>query len=127
MHLLRPTAFLRSAVRNVSAIPEPIRALNATSPTAFIRQNQRFTSFSSKKFYHHTPQVSAFQANAIKSAFKNNTNAAAVGLSSSSRTMFIAGATMTCVFGPLISARSSMFGSNAFSSRRVAHCAAASP
>ncbi|KAF9169373.1 hypothetical protein BGX20_010405, partial [Mortierella sp. AD010] len=43
-------------------------------------------------------------------------------------TLLATGATTTFVFGPLIFARSSFgMGSNAFSSRRVAHCAAAVP
>ncbi|KAF9103084.1 hypothetical protein BGX27_010739 [Mortierella sp. AM989] len=122
VHMLRPTAFFRSAVRNVTAISEPARVMHATSPSAFVRQTQRFNSSSASKLYHHTPRSSAFQSLAVSSAFKNNTTAT---FSSSSRTFIAAGATMTCVFGPLIFARSGM-SSNAFASRRVAHCAAAS-
>ncbi|KAF9358548.1 hypothetical protein BGX26_001492 [Mortierella sp. AD094] len=130
MQMLRPAAILRGAVRNVTAtISEPIRVMNATSPSTFVRQSQRFTS-SASKFYHHTPRSSVFQSIAVNSAFKNNNASVSLSSSSSSpsRTLLAAGATMTFVFGPLIFARSSFgMGSNAFSSRRVAHCAAAAP
>ncbi|KAF8932813.1 FUN14 domain-containing protein 1 [Dissophora ornata] len=122
MHMMRPAAILRSAVRNAPIPFDPVR-MNISSPSAFVRHGERFASSyaSVSKFSHETARSSG-QTFALHSAFRNAT--AGAYSSAPSRTLITAGAATACVFGPLISSRFTN-GSSTFSSRRVAHCAAA--
>ncbi|KAG0363857.1 FUN14 domain-containing protein 1 [Gamsiella multidivaricata] len=121
LHLLRPAAVLRSAVRNVSIAAGPARINPTASPSAFVRNGHRFASTAStSKLHQASVRSSVHQSLAISSAFRNAS-------STSSRTIIAAGAATTCVFGPLILSRSAVGSAGLFSSRHIAHCAPATP
>ncbi|KAF9937866.1 FUN14 domain-containing protein 1 [Modicella reniformis] len=94
--LLRPHLVLRGAVRSVSILAEPA-CLKTTSPSAFLRQNQRFASSTSAPMLHHEPWIAA----------------GAIVTSVAGPLIFSRSTVLGCSFAPFSA-----------SHRRVAHCAA---